>query len=201
MITNRNVSDNGKSRNQKPFHFLPFVLTSLPGTDCVSEPNLDPHTRTKSPAPELTASEPPAPPCKPDKQRAETETLAETEGAADENVAAEPVLDQQAGVEEEEVKEEGVGEVAGGETVVAEVVQPDVEMDVEEEECEMEQTVERDVEDGALLSEKERQNEEVNEKDNCSASSISSASSTLEREEREEKLTNDIEAGMISLKD
>ncbi|XP_056438089.1 FH1/FH2 domain-containing protein 3 isoform X4 [Gadus chalcogrammus] len=42
-------------------------------------------------------------------------------------------------------------------------------------------------EDSGILSDKERQNEEVNEKDNCSASSISSASSTLEREEREER--------------
>ncbi|KAL0172578.1 hypothetical protein M9458_032889, partial [Cirrhinus mrigala] len=49
----------------------------------------------------------------------------------------------------------------------------------------------RDVEESAILSEKERQNEELNEKDNCSASSISSASSTLEREEREEKHVSD----------
>ncbi|XP_056618866.1 FH1/FH2 domain-containing protein 3 isoform X2 [Triplophysa dalaica] len=55
------------------------------------------------------------------------------------------------------------------------------------EECERRQMLE----DNAILSEKERQNEELNEKDNCSASSISSASSTLEREEREEKLAND----------
>uniref|UniRef100_A0A7N9AR86 Formin homology 2 domain containing 3b n=1 Tax=Mastacembelus armatus TaxID=205130 RepID=A0A7N9AR86_9TELE len=74
--------------------------------------------------------------------------------------------------------------------------EPSGEVDVElEEEFEKEQLMERDVEDGVLLSEKERQNEEVNEKDNCSASSISSTSSTLEREEREEKLTNDMEAG------
>uniref|UniRef100_A0A7N6BFZ1 Formin homology 2 domain containing 3b n=1 Tax=Anabas testudineus TaxID=64144 RepID=A0A7N6BFZ1_ANATE len=78
---------------------------------------------------------------------------------------------------------------------VAEAGEADVEVDVElEEESEKEQPTERDVEDSALLSEKERQNEEVNEKDNCSASSISSTSSTLEREEREEKLTKDIEA-------
>ncbi|XP_062987460.1 FH1/FH2 domain-containing protein 3 isoform X8 [Elgaria multicarinata webbii] len=50
-------------------------------------------------------------------------------------------------------------------------------------------------EESAILSEKERQNEDVNEKDNCSASSISSASSTLEREEREEKLTSNNETG------
>ncbi|XP_065102071.2 FH1/FH2 domain-containing protein 3 isoform X2 [Paramisgurnus dabryanus] len=51
------------------------------------------------------------------------------------------------------------------------------------------------LEESAVLSEKERQNEELNEKDNCSASSISSASSTLEREEREEKLVGDSDSG------
>ncbi|XP_060138197.1 FH1/FH2 domain-containing protein 3 isoform X9 [Zootoca vivipara] len=59
----------------------------------------------------------------------------------------------------------------------------------------VEQGPEPEAEEGAILSEKERQNEEVNEKDNCSASSISSASSTLEREEREEKLASDNETG------
>ncbi|XP_010218689.1 PREDICTED: FH1/FH2 domain-containing protein 3 [Tinamus guttatus] len=62
-------------------------------------------------------------------------------------------------------------------------------------ESEVEQRPEREPEESAILSEKERQNEEVNEKDNCSASSISSASSTLEREEREDKLTSDNETG------
>ncbi|XP_010572179.1 PREDICTED: FH1/FH2 domain-containing protein 3 isoform X1 [Haliaeetus leucocephalus] len=62
-------------------------------------------------------------------------------------------------------------------------------------EGEVEQGPEREPEESAILSEKERQNEEVNEKDNCSASSISSASSTLEREEREDKLTSDNETG------
>ncbi len=63
------------------------------------------------------------------------------------------------------------------------------------EECVREQTLERDVDESAVLSEKERQNEELNEKDNCSASSISSASSTLEREEREEKHVSDRNSG------
>ncbi|XP_064561657.1 FH1/FH2 domain-containing protein 3 isoform X4 [Zonotrichia leucophrys gambelii] len=63
---------------------------------------------------------------------------------------------------------------------------------------EVEQGPEREPEESAILSEKERQNEEVNEKDNCSASSISSASSTLEREEREDKLTSDNETGSWS---
>ncbi|XP_053913548.1 FH1/FH2 domain-containing protein 3 isoform X7 [Cuculus canorus] len=62
-------------------------------------------------------------------------------------------------------------------------------------ESEVEQGPDREPEESAILSEKERQNEEVNEKDNCSASSISSASSTLEREEREDKLTSDNETG------
>ncbi|XP_051577426.1 FH1/FH2 domain-containing protein 3 [Myxocyprinus asiaticus] len=59
------------------------------------------------------------------------------------------------------------------------------------EECEREQILKESI----VLSEKERQNEELNEKDNCSASSISSASSTLEREEREEKLVSDNDSG------
>ncbi|XP_043575306.1 FH1/FH2 domain-containing protein 3-like isoform X10 [Chiloscyllium plagiosum] len=62
-------------------------------------------------------------------------------------------------------------------------------------ELETQQGADREPEENAILSEKERQNEEVNEKDNCSASSISSASSTLEREEREDKLTSDNETG------
>ncbi|XP_062853603.1 FH1/FH2 domain-containing protein 3-like isoform X2 [Trichomycterus rosablanca] len=57
----------------------------------------------------------------------------------------------------------------------------------EEETVEEQEELEKEVpdaegEDGGILSDKERQNEEVNEKDNCSASSISSSSSTLERE-------------------
>uniref|UniRef100_M3ZF16 FH1/FH2 domain-containing protein 3-like n=1 Tax=Xiphophorus maculatus TaxID=8083 RepID=M3ZF16_XIPMA len=61
----------------------------------------------------------------------------------------------------------------------------DKEEDVKEPEQEVEKQREEEAEeDSGILSDKERQNEEVNEKDNCSASSISSASSTLEREER-----------------
>ncbi|XP_056237417.1 FH1/FH2 domain-containing protein 3 isoform X2 [Seriola aureovittata] len=179
------------------------------GTEHISEPNLDPQTRTKSPAPELAVSEPsPTPPPEPEKQQTETESPAETEDVAesDQNVVAEPASDEQSGMEQEERQEQEkleeqkqcMDEAAVEEQVeeaevadVAEVGQPDVEL---EEECEKEQPTERDVEDSVLLSEKERQNEEVNEKDNCSASSISSTSSTLEREEREEKLTTDTEA-------
>ncbi|KAM6453402.1 FH1/FH2 domain-containing protein 3 isoform 9-T9 [Liasis olivaceus] len=64
----------------------------------------------------------------------------------------------------------------------------------EVEVAEVELGPEQEREEGAI-SEKERQNEDVNEKDNCSASGLSSASSTLEREEREQKLSNKNEAG------
>ncbi|XP_054477817.1 FH1/FH2 domain-containing protein 3 [Anoplopoma fimbria] len=186
------------------------------GTEHISKPNLDLHTRTKSPEPDLTVSEPsPKPPSEPDKQQTETKSPAETEDVAetqaDQNVVEEPASDKQSGMQKEERQEEEkieeqkqhMDEVEVEEQVeeaevadVAEVGEPDVDVNVELEEVfEKEQPTERDVEDSVLLSEKERQNEEVNEKDNCSASSISSTSSTLEREEREEKLTNDIEAG------
>uniref|UniRef100_A0A803T6R0 Formin homology 2 domain containing 3 n=1 Tax=Anolis carolinensis TaxID=28377 RepID=A0A803T6R0_ANOCA len=71
----------------------------------------------------------------------------------------------------------------------------EVEVAEVEPESEVEQGPEQETEEGAILSEKERQNEDVNEKDNCSASSISSASSTLEREEREEKIISNSTAG------
>ncbi|XP_029361112.1 FH1/FH2 domain-containing protein 3 isoform X1 [Echeneis naucrates] len=185
------------------------------GTDHISEPNLDPQTRTKSPAPELIVSEPsPTHPSQPEKQQTETESPAETEDVAEfnQNVVAEPASDEQSGMAKEEREEQEkpeeqkqcTDEVAAEAQVEeaevtegAEVAEPDVE-DALEEDCEKEQATERDVDDRVLLSEKERQNEEVNEKDNCSASSISSTSSTLEREERDEKLTNDIEAGQWS---
>ncbi|XP_034851895.1 FH1/FH2 domain-containing protein 3 isoform X7 [Mirounga leonina] len=65
-------------------------------------------------------------------------------------------------------------------------------------EKEVEQALEQELEERASLSEKERQSEEVNEKDNCSASSISSSSSTLEREEKEDKLSRDRGTGLWS---
>lgn len=185
--------------------------SNVPGTVDIPEPNLDPKTRTKSPAPELTVSEPsPTPPSEPDEQQTQIEPPAETEDVvetgSDENVVAEPASHEQTDMEKEEKREleeqrqctdeaaieDQVEEAKAGD--VSEVGEQDAEVNVELEE---EQPMERDVEDSVLLSEKERQNEEVNEKDNCSASSISSTSSTLEREEREEKVTNDIEAGMI----
>lgn len=93
--------------------------------------------------------------------------------------------------EEEEKQEEGEEEEAEEEEEsreeAAEKEEKEEEEEQEEEGCEGQELVregEEEEEDSGILSDKERQNEEVNEKDNCSASSISSASSTLEREER-----------------
>lgn len=174
-------------------------MISLPGTEHISAPVLDPQTRTRSPPPGSSVSQlSPTPPCETLQQHSDAEPPVETEDVAearpDQNVVSEVQSDMA-----KEKREQGgpqehtqcTGEVAEEEqreeTNIA-VEQADVEM-------EEEQLTERDVEDSVLLSEKERQNEEVNEKDNCSASSISSTSSTLEREEREEKFTNDPEAG------
>uniref|UniRef100_A0A3Q1CMM1 Formin homology 2 domain containing 3b n=1 Tax=Amphiprion ocellaris TaxID=80972 RepID=A0A3Q1CMM1_AMPOC len=193
--------------------FFHIILISLLGKEPISEPNLDPKTTTKSPAPDLIVAEPsPTLSSEPDKQQSETESLAEMEDVAEtqseKNVTTESGSDDQSGKEKEETQEEeeeekgeeqeqGMEEVAGEEeevevVEVAKVIETGVEAEVDVE-LEEEKPTERDVEDSVLLSEKERQNEEVNEKDNCSASSISSTSSTLEREEREEKLTNEIE--------
>uniref|UniRef100_A0A674PP71 Formin homology 2 domain containing 3 n=1 Tax=Takifugu rubripes TaxID=31033 RepID=A0A674PP71_TAKRU len=79
--------------------------------------------------------------------------------------------DTEADLEGETPQEEDVREV-------------EEEEEAEKREQEPEREKEDAEEDSGILSDKERQNEEVNEKDNCSASSISSASSTLEREER-----------------
>ncbi|XP_061771907.1 FH1/FH2 domain-containing protein 3 isoform X3 [Nerophis ophidion] len=174
----------------------------MAGTPSIPEAELDPAARTKSPALELNTSEPcPSPPSQPNmaatEQPADTEDVAETH--ADQNVLVEAKESGEGGVEKLEEQEgcetgrdlEDQVEVAD----VADVCSVVVVVDVELEDCEKEQTIEREVEKNAVLSEKERQNEEVNEKDNCSASSISSTNSTLEREEREEKLKNDLDAG------
>ncbi|XP_077431348.1 FH1/FH2 domain-containing protein 3 isoform X2 [Vanacampus margaritifer] len=183
-------------------------------------------TRTKSPTSELPGSELcPSPPSQPNMAAREPPT--DTEDVPDtqpvQNVAEEPEGCEEGGVGNEERQEEGKLEERGrcesrgeieeqvdvlevaDEVEVAEEARVDsiaVVADVEdvelEEHCERVPTVERDVEESIVLSEKERQNEEVNEKDNCSASSISSTSSTLEREEREEKVKNDIETGQWS---
>lgn len=172
-----------------------IVLISLLGAEHISGPKFDPQTRTKSPAPELSVPErSPAPPKEPDKQQIDAETSTETEDAAetpsDENIAAQ--LDEELDREQDETREQ---EQSAEEVADVRVVR-ETEVDVVlEKASEKVRPAGRDVEESLLLSEKERQNEEMNEKDNCSASSISSTSSTLEREEREEKITNDMKAG------
>ncbi|XP_017282003.1 FH1/FH2 domain-containing protein 3 isoform X2 [Kryptolebias marmoratus] len=177
------------------------------GAEHISGPKPEPQIQTKSPAPELSAPEPsPAPPSEPDKQPTDAETSAETQVAAEtrpnENVAAQ--LDEEPGGEKEETQaQEKLNEQEQSAEEVGDVAEiGEAEGDVElEEESEKVQPAGRDGDDSILLSEKERQNEEVNEKDNCSASSISSTSSTLEREEREEKITSDMEAGQWTLEE
>ncbi|XP_024122844.1 FH1/FH2 domain-containing protein 3 isoform X4 [Oryzias melastigma] len=172
----------------------PSVLTAhhTSGKEQISDANLVPVSRIKSPAPE------PAPerPSEPDEQQrgtpVETENAAETRH--EENAAARALSDQQSGEKKDETREEEKiheqslrrGEEIGADAAEVEEADVEVKMDVKEE------PAEKEAEDGVLLSEKERQNEEVNEKDNCSASSISSTSSTLEREE---KVSADIAAG------
>ncbi|KAL3983617.1 cohesin complex subunit SA-1/2 [Sarotherodon galilaeus] len=110
-------------------------------------------------------------------------TPSETEEADDFSAsieAEEKEAEATAAEEEEEEEEEGQKDVEVEEEVTAEKEEEEVEEQAEEPEKEREEAEE----DSGILSDKERQNEEVNEKDNCSASSISSASSTLEREER-----------------
>ncbi|CAL8372505.1 unnamed protein product [Boreogadus saida] len=88
--------------------------------------------------------------------------------------------------EEEQKKEKEEREKASEEKSLGEEKREEEEGGGKEEEKERGGEAAEE-EDSGILSDKERQNEEVNEKDNCSASSISSASSTLEREEREER--------------
>ncbi|XP_047239967.1 FH1/FH2 domain-containing protein 3 isoform X5 [Girardinichthys multiradiatus] len=102
-------------------------------------------------------------------------------GEADNSSASVETEEKQVEAAAEEVEEQKQEE----DEDVQEEVAADKEQDIEETEQEAEKQREEEAEeDSGILSDKERQNEEVNEKDNCSASSISSASSTLEREER-----------------
>ncbi|XP_007559849.1 FH1/FH2 domain-containing protein 3 isoform X4 [Poecilia formosa] len=123
-------------------------------------------------------------------EEGEADLEPETPGTACTPSEPEEADDSSPSIEEEE-KQAGAeaGEVEEQKEVEDEEVQEEVAADKEEDVKEPEQEVEKQreeeaEEDSGILSDKERQNEEVNEKDNCSASSISSASSTLEREER-----------------
>ncbi|MEQ2294316.1 hypothetical protein AMECASPLE_002725, partial [Ameca splendens] len=183
-----------------------MAVEQMLGTEHISSSNLIPQSRTKSPAPKLSASEPPQTP----DNKTETKTCAyagiDAEVQSSEDATAQLDEKEQSGNEKEEKQDEEIhalqeqsvdevgakgAEVTGAPEVGEQIGNVEVEVELEEKV----QPAEGEVEDSVVLSEKERQNEEVNEKDNCSASSISSTSSTLEREEREQKLTKDSDSG------
>lgn len=168
----------------------------FPGTEHILSPNLIPKSRTQSPAPELSASNPPQTLF----NKTETKTSADVLQIGKYATAQHDEKEQSAKEDQQEqefvTEEQSVDEVGAEDTKATdgpEVRGQDVHVEVELEE--KGQPAEVEVGDSVVLSEKERQNEEVNEKDNCSASSISSTSSTLEREEREQKLTKDFDSG------
>ncbi|CAL1584451.1 unnamed protein product [Knipowitschia caucasica] len=123
----------------------------------------------------------------------EKEAEASAEEEEEQKVPEEGEEEEQVVVEEQiEVEEEVQPEPQQEQIELEEPVEEERQAEEEEEEeaakeeCEPEPQAETQdpEEDSGILSDKERQNEDLNEKDNCSASSISSASSTLEREER-----------------
>ncbi|XP_028326623.1 FH1/FH2 domain-containing protein 3 isoform X2 [Gouania willdenowi] len=186
------------------------------GAELIPESKVHLESRTKSSEADLSSLSPP-----PDQEKQQMMTKSEPENIAEiQSEKAEEVVVEQADGENEKTEETEKFEkdescceaAAAAEEVevedVAELGETDTEVDVQlqmeddvEDRSEREQPTEQYVEGSVLLSEKERQNEEVNEKDNCSASSISSTSSTLEREEREEKLSRDNEAGQWTLQE
>ncbi|KAL0985506.1 hypothetical protein UPYG_G00157750 [Umbra pygmaea] len=165
-------------------------------------------TKTTSPEPDFPASgpfsEPLKPSCQPlsspsqeqtDKGKDDVAELKQEESKREES----PLVERTRNKEElEEEKKDEDNERHSEKEVKQDLEDMKVEEveTIEVEEGQQTGSDEREVEESVvLLSEKEKQNEEVNEKDNCSASSISSASSTLEREEREDKVNSDHETG------
>ncbi|XP_074239667.1 FH1/FH2 domain-containing protein 3 isoform X9 [Saimiri boliviensis] len=102
----------------------------------------------------------------------------------------------QASARDPEPESEAEPEPEAGAGQAADEAGQDVASAHEGPETEVERALEQEPEERASLSEKERQNEGVNERDNCSASSVSSSSSTLEREEKEDKLSRDRTTGL-----
>ncbi|XP_056332210.1 FH1/FH2 domain-containing protein 3 isoform X2 [Danio aesculapii] len=152
--------------------------------------------RSSSEPPSASAS-PPVSPCQPEEEQRPVDpsdiilSLSPTNSESESTETEEKTENTEAEVCEETV----AGEAEDEKEEVSEGNFEDETNVTGAEECEREKMLDREVEESAVLSEKERQNEELNEKDNCSASSISSASSTLEREEREEKHVSDSDSG------
>ncbi|XP_008430689.1 FH1/FH2 domain-containing protein 3 isoform X4 [Poecilia reticulata] len=198
--TNRSVSRCSTASPSISQEKTVTAAEQISGTENISSRNLIPQIRTKSPAPEPPASDS----AQTANNKTETKTCADAGIFATiqsgKNGAAQLDEREKSGKKEEEKQEqeiltgrERIVDEVGAETDGPEVGEQDVSVEVELEE--KLQPADGEVEDSVMLSEKERQNEEVNEKDNCSASSISSTSSTLEREEREQKLTKDADSG------
>ncbi|KAL7886403.1 hypothetical protein AOLI_G00041240, partial [Acnodon oligacanthus] len=172
-------------------------VTTRCHTHISTEPQEDTHIHTHSTQeaePVQTAAEPPSEPeeeQKPVDEKNVTLSFLQTESDARPDETEKEQLEGDGGKREGQ-EERGEKDVTG---IEEEEREGGTEERTEAEEEEEEQEKEQMVEESAILSEKERQNEELNEKDNCSASSISSASSTLEREEREEKLMSDSDSG------
>ncbi|XP_037392963.1 FH1/FH2 domain-containing protein 3 isoform X4 [Pygocentrus nattereri] len=172
-------------------------VTTRCHTHISTEPQEDTHIHTHSTQeaePVQTAAEPPSEPEEEQKPVDEKDVTlsflhSESDTRPDETEKEQLAGD---GGKQEGQEERGEKDVTGKEEDERE---GGTEERTEAEEEEEEQGKEHMVEESTVLSEKERQNEELNEKDNCSASSISSASSTLEREEREEKLMSDSDSG------
>ncbi|XP_043973504.1 FH1/FH2 domain-containing protein 3 isoform X6 [Gambusia affinis] len=206
--TNRSVSRCSTAAPSISQEKTVTAAEQMSGTENLSSPNLIPQIRTKSPAPELPA--PDLPQTANNKTETKTRVVAGIFATIQSGKKGAAQLDEkeQSGKEKEEKQEQEilteperiVDEVGAEEAEVTdgpEVGEQDVNVEVELEEKlqPADGEVDGQMEDSVMLSEKERQNEEVNEKDNCSASSISSTSSTLEREEREQKITKDTDSG------
>ncbi|XP_051520028.1 FH1/FH2 domain-containing protein 3 isoform X4 [Myxocyprinus asiaticus] len=151
-------------------------LTLSPSDDCQSSRSDTPSSVTSQDDQDTPVTS--YPPSEPDTYDLEPDMGATLEPEEKEAEPREEQEEEQEQEQEEEQKEELEEITAEQEVVVAEE-----QVAEEEEEPELE-APDGEAEDSGILSDKERQNEEVNEKDNCSASSISSASSTLEREDR-----------------
>ncbi|XP_032412292.1 FH1/FH2 domain-containing protein 3 isoform X4 [Xiphophorus hellerii] len=202
--TNRSVSRCSTASHSISQEKTVTAAEQMSGTENISSPNLIPQIRTKSPAPELPASD--SPQTANNKTETKTRAVAGIFATIQSGKKGATQLDEkeQSEKEKEEKQEQEiltereriVDEVGAEEAEVTdgpEVGEQDVNVEVELEE--KLQPADAEVEESVMLSEKERQNEEVNEKDNCSASSISSTSSTLEREEREQKIIKDTDSG------
>ncbi|RXN17044.1 FH1 FH2 domain-containing 3-like isoform X3 [Labeo rohita] len=145
-------------------------LTLSPADTCQSSRSATPSSVTSQDEEDTpVTSYPPSEPDTNDLEPDVEETLEPEEKDAEPREEQDQEQEQEEEVEEISAKQE----VGGAEEQVA-----------EEEEGSEREAPDGEAEDSGILSDKERQNEEVNEKDNCSASSISSASSTLEREDR-----------------